>query len=200
MRRVQQLPDYESNDNSSILFKIGDSYRLMGKTDSAVVYLEKALHSSSINTRSAAQESLTYLYEGLENYEESMKYNKMYLASRDSIRKIRNLQQVAKVEVQHLNEKMGIKQFKTTCALFLLLLILILNTTVFVVLYRRISKKKRESDFAREQSRNQIESLKIVMAEKEMDIQRSRDKISQLRKQMSLLNINQYFGKFLPKN
>lgn len=190
LRRVQQLPDYESNDNSSILFKIGDSYRLMGKTDSAVVYLEKALHSSSINTRSAAQESLTYLYEGLENYEESMKYNKMYLASRDSIRKIGNLQQVAKVEVQHLNEKMGIKQFKTTRALFLLLLILILITTVFVVLYRRIGKKKRESDFAHEQSRNQIESLKIVMAEKEMDIQRSRNKISQLRKQMSLLNIN----------
>ncbi len=69
-------------------------------------------------------------------------------------------------------------------------LILILITTVFVVLYRRIDKKKREADLAHEQSRNQIESLKIVMAEKEMDIQRSRDKISQLEKNMSLLNIN----------
>lgn len=149
LHRVLDLSDRTSaNNHAATCLTIGDLYQKTGDYELAVPYLEQALHTTNLYTKQSAYHSLTYLYEAQQQYEEMMKYNKLYWSCHDSILRIRSQENVEETEALYQKELTEQQlQNEKLQSLYKTWLILAVSGLLFIGLrcYYRILIQKIES-------------------------------------------------------
>ena len=132
-------------DMSDLNLRIGNLFYMSGRYESAMVYLNAAMKTASnLYTKRSVYESLSCLYEEVKDYQEAMKYNKLYLACNDSIQKVEKQKAIIEVEGKYNSEKLLFEkrqlQLEHSRQLLIGITFILLIIIVFLIVYL---KKKR---------------------------------------------------------
>ena len=138
------------NDTTPVLCNLGNTYRLLGKRDSAVYYLTQCLHSANIYTQANANKALAEIAEEEQNWGESSAFWKANSLLRDSINekslsdnlaKVQNLYDFQKAE-KEANEHQ-LKASNRLMFIYQLVAIILLILISFILIIVRLQKAKR---------------------------------------------------------
>ena len=163
-------------------FAIGRLYQNLQKTDSALLYAEKALMGTDLYIECSANRLLYTIYVKEQDYKKACTYNERYLLLRDSIEQVYRPQKLAKVEALYNKERLVGKQkqqmhearsrqdFLLICFLCACLAIGI----VYVIMFQTISKhklKNKEIQKLLQKNENLLLSDKQEMEKKDIALQ-----------------------------
>lgn len=163
-------------------FAIGRLYQNLQKTDSALLYAEKALMGTDLYIECSANRLLYTIYIKEQDYKKACTYNERYLLLRDSIEQVYRPQKLAKVEALYNKERLVGKQkqqmhearsrqdFLLICFLCACLAIGI----VYVIMFQTISKhklKNKEIQKLLQKNENLLLSDKQEMEKKDIALQ-----------------------------
>lgn len=98
------------DSTSSRYYAIGQLYKKLQMTDSALFYAEKSLLSTSLYVKCSANRLLYDLSVGEHRYEQAYQYNESYLSLRDSIEHQYQPQKLLKAEALYNKERLINKQ------------------------------------------------------------------------------------------
>ena len=175
---------------------IGDLYRLMNQTDSAIFYLQQALQYDNIYTRQSVYQCFYYLYEEQKAYQEAIRYNNLYWAVTDSIHQIANQEMIAEVsakykyeKLENTNNRLLLEKERERQKAGFVLLGSLLAIFLFVIVYQKRLLKKdrmlaamrerldtqllelRKNEEAMVSNRNRIDYLNIQLNEKDKQLE-----------------------------
>lgn len=154
-----------------LYFTIGDLFRHIGRNDESVLYLKKALLSDNLYTLAGSCQSLYFLYEELEQYENAVRYNNKYWEYADSIQKMENNKAIMEIETKYNHEKiqkenlqLRLKNVWIACGGTLGLLAALGFVFTMVKIFRRQLKDKEKfiSDLEEQLEELKEESLFIL--------------------------------------
>ena len=163
-------------------FAIGRLYQNLQKTDSALLYAEKALMGTDLYIECSANRLLYTIYVKEQDYKKACTYNERYLLLRDSIEQVYRPQKLAKVEglynkerlvgkqKQQMHEARSRQDFLLICFLCACLAIGI----VYVIMFQTISKhklKNKEIQKLLQKNENLLLSDKQEMEKKDIALQ-----------------------------
>lgn len=176
-------PDFTPN-----YLTVGDIYRLLGKTDSAYYYLNKAVESENIYTKRSTYGALFLLSRSRGKYEEALGYVEQYQLYSDSVQKMDRANSIIEIQEKYnkeklLNEKNQLKIERDRTSRTALLILILLFCIIAVIVYsyqRRLLHKGRTIQKNEEQLR--LYTLKIH--ENEALISRNKQRIDELSEEM----------------
>ena len=132
-------------DMSDVNLRAGKLFCMTGAYDWAIVHLKTALKTTSnLYTKRSAYESLSLIYEKGQDYQDALKYNKLYWACNDSIQKVEKQKAIIEVEGKYNSEKLLSEkqqlEFKHSRQLFLGITFVLLVIIVSLLVY--LNKKR----------------------------------------------------------
>lgn len=132
-------------DMSDVNLRAGKLFCMTGAYDWAIVHLKTALKTTSnLYTKRSAYESLSLIYEKGQDYQDALKYNKLYWACNDSIQKVEKQKAIIEVEGKYNSEKLLSEkqqlEFKHSRQLFLGITFVMLVIIVSLLVY--LNKKR----------------------------------------------------------
>ena len=132
-------------DMSNVNLRAGKLFCMTGAYDWAIVHLKTALKTTSnLYTKRSAYESLSLIYEKGQDYQDALKYNKLYWACNDSIQKVEKQKAIIEVEGKYNSEKLLSEkqqlEFKHSRQLFVGITFVLLVIIVSLLVY--LNKKR----------------------------------------------------------
>lgn len=146
---------------------LGEAYFEIGQSDSAFLYLNKAMQSNVVGIKAAASATLSTLYQKEGKSAEALKYAALYERYRDTVYSVKHPLEVARIDYKHrLDEVLQQQQSKFSFKLLLVLLASAVLLLIVILLYRR---KARQNKHRLQESRmrlsKQLEYIQAVSAE-----------------------------------
>ena len=175
-KSITYNPDIVSTDETSLA--IADIYRKAGKTDSALVYIDKCIRSENIFSKTSAYRYLSEISESQHNPTKALEYYKVYSTLKDSILTRSSAEDLTEIIAKYDNERLQnekteilLEKTRTMRNLYLVLLIsVLLGAATLTAFYIYRKKKEHQLKVLRAKTSvylQQIEANQIQIKENE---------------------------------
>ena len=185
MKKIEELEKQHSEKLDEVKYlTTARIYKNLNQTDSAIVYLKKALQSSNINTKRGSFVDLFYIYKNKGDYQQAAEYLEKGWILNDSIQQIDKSQALIEMQEKYdqqqiINEKneLEIKKNQTILRVLVCLIIAIITIAILSYTYQ---KKLLEKERLIKQANQTIHDKTLQITENESTIKRNEARIMAL--------------------
>ncbi|WP_455637346.1 tetratricopeptide repeat protein [Parabacteroides sp.] len=200
---MRMMPD--NNRLYSLCYSLGQLYKKVGRNDSALFYLNKAINSSNLYTKCQSYREYSLLSYQNKDYKAAFDSNDQYLIFRDSIEQVYQSGKIVEIEARYnyekaINEKNQLLLKKKDNEFFFLLVVIVLLILLSFVIYlyqshlheKQLILQKKEQDLQiysqrLSESRLEIYKSQTSLAQKEKELQEKVDEMQANMKKIQTL-------------
>jgi len=187
---------------SSRYYAIGDLYEKLHRLDSAQYYAQKALKGEDLSIQCSVNRLLYKIHTQKGSLQEAYLSNERYLLLRDSIERVYNPQQLAKVEALYKQERqenrhnrqLHVARIRSYSWAIGGLGAIVTALLIYIVLHKRLERQKqqnREIQYQLDKLQESLSENRNVIKEKEKSLVLIRQKLTDVQKRIALLEEEQ---------